>query len=510
MGEFIKKYKLYIILGISTLILLIGTTIAWYVWESTNNDEINLEVCTPTITFVGGSTINGTDMIPVSDKENGIKKEIEVAINNNCNTNVTMYLDLELTTLPTALADETFVYELYRGSTQVKTGNFENKVQGNTISLLSETTITDGDTFTLYIYIDGTKDNSSEMANKSFTFNLFGYGKGAIFKRTLVQTITNLYINATKSTVTNNGITYNYATSVSLMNDRLGSSTTDINGGNIRYYGANPNNYVYFNCSDYSNQSDTTCEKWRIIGVFDGKVKIIRNESIGDLAWDMDKNIDSSLTTYDNNWNTSSLKVLLNEKYYNGNTSGTVTYYSAYSGSNDGISTSLNMSNKGIKNNITRNMISEETYYLRGDDSTSKYSNEVYDYERNGAIYSNNEPTWQGKVAIAYPSDYAYAVNFNQCTENLINYNDSSCAGNNWLKDVLGTSNTGSDGGWLLTPFPIESGYAWRVSTNGTVHSRNTVIYARKVVPTLYLDTGVKLANNIGNGTSTNPYRLSV
>ena len=57
------------------------------------------------------------------------------------------------------------------------------------------------------------------------------------------------------------------------------AATTD-----YRYIGANPNNYVKFND-----------ELWRIIGVFDtddgtGKVekrmKIIRNESIGDYAWD--------------------------------------------------------------------------------------------------------------------------------------------------------------------------------------------------------------------------------
>ena len=43
---------------------------------------------------------------------------------------------------------------------------------------------------------------------------------------------------------------------------------TDDPDNNIRYIGANPNNYVYFNCNDYNNQSDSTCEKWRIIGVF--------------------------------------------------------------------------------------------------------------------------------------------------------------------------------------------------------------------------------------------------
>ena len=43
--------------------------------------------------------------------------------------------------------------------------------------------------------------------------------------------------------------------------------------GNIRYIGANPDNYVYFNCSDYTNQSDSTCEKWRIIGLFNNITK---------------------------------------------------------------------------------------------------------------------------------------------------------------------------------------------------------------------------------------------
>ncbi len=65
---------------------------------------------------------------------------------------------------------------------------------------------------------------------------------------------------------------------------------------NVRYIGKNPSNYVYFNCSDYNNQSDSTCEKWRIIGAFnnvtksDGTkenlVKIIRNDSLGSYSWD--------------------------------------------------------------------------------------------------------------------------------------------------------------------------------------------------------------------------------
>ena len=68
------------------------------------------------------------------------------------------------------------------------------------------------------------------------------------------------------------------------MNDRLRSMSTGIDDGNIRYYGASPNNYIYFNCDDYSNQTSSTCETWRIIGIFDGKVKILREDTIGKMA----------------------------------------------------------------------------------------------------------------------------------------------------------------------------------------------------------------------------------
>ena len=104
--------------------------------------------------------------------------------------------------------------------------------------------------------------------------------------KSLLETITKLYTNATKTTKTVNSVTYNLASSVGLMNDRKGSMSTNIDAGNIRYYGASPNNYIYFNCSDYKNQTSSTCETWRIIGVFDGKVKIMRGSQIGTYSWD--------------------------------------------------------------------------------------------------------------------------------------------------------------------------------------------------------------------------------
>ena len=189
-----NKYKLYMILGIIVLVLSVGSSFAYYVWKSTSNALVNLNVCTPTITFAGGSTINGVDMIPVLTKEEGTIKDIEVKKNSTCNRDVTMNLYLELTTFPTELAESSFVYELYKNSETmaIASGNFSNKEQGNTITLLSNQILnTSKDTYTLYIYIDGNVDNPSTMAGKNFLFKLWGSGAGAIYKENVITTSDN-------------------------------------------------------------------------------------------------------------------------------------------------------------------------------------------------------------------------------------------------------------------------------------------------------------------------------
>jgi len=189
-----NKYKLYMILGIIVLVLSVSSSFAYYVWKSTSNAVVSLNVCTPTITFAGGSTINGVDMIPVLTKEEGTIKDIEVKKNSTCNRDVTMNLYLELTTFPTELSDSSFKYELYKNSetTAIASGNFSNKEQGNTITLLSNQILnTSKDTYTLYIYIDGNVDNPSTMAGKNFLFKLWGSGEGAIYKENVITTSDN-------------------------------------------------------------------------------------------------------------------------------------------------------------------------------------------------------------------------------------------------------------------------------------------------------------------------------
>ena len=186
-----NKYKLYMILGIIVLVLSVSSSFAYYVWKSTSNAVVSLNVCTPTVTFAGGSTINGVDMIPVLTKEEGTIKDIEVKKNSTCNRDVTMNLYLELTTFPTELAESSFVYELYKNSETmaIASGNFANKKEGDTITLLSNQILnTSKDTYTLYIYIDGNVDNPGTMAGKNFLFKLWGAGEGAIYKENVITT----------------------------------------------------------------------------------------------------------------------------------------------------------------------------------------------------------------------------------------------------------------------------------------------------------------------------------
>lgn len=138
-----------------------------------------------------------------------------------------------------------------------------------------------------------------------------------IINQQAAKYITNLYETSAKTTVTNNSINYNYAISKSLMNDRKGSSSIGIDSGNIRYYGADPNNYVYFNCNSYNSQNSSSCEKWRIIGVFDGKLKLIRSGSIGTYAWDNKNTSSGASTAYgESDWSNARLMKLMNSGFY--------------------------------------------------------------------------------------------------------------------------------------------------------------------------------------------------
>lgn len=327
----------------------------------------------------------------------------------------------------------------------------------------------------------------------------------------LAKYITNLYANASKSTVTNNSITYNYATSESLMNDRLGGTTSSLDGGNIRYYGASPKNYVYFNCETYPS---TNCELWRIIGVFDGKIKLIRNGSIGSYSWDTSvARINSGFGIAE--WSQADIMKVLNPNYDSDSVGGSLYYNSksgnCYNGQNNA-TISCDFTSTGIKNEITKKMIANFTWnFGMYSDSSDLYSNQIYVKERGTNVFANpsdgitRTSTWNGKIALPHPSDYGYATDFLKCTDNIFDVDETdktfyNCGANDWMLRVGGTTKY-----WLLVPNNYHESGVNLAYVSGYLINATKASYAYGIIPTLYLEDQIL---HSGDGSQSNPYQL--
>ncbi|MBR5370328.1 MAG: InlB B-repeat-containing protein [Bacilli bacterium] len=376
---------------------------------------------------------------------------------------------------------------------------------------------------------------------------------------------------------TNLGVTVNYIKANNNMQSRsydpetmirslntLGTSIADDDPDhNLRFIGANPDNYVWFN-----NQ------KWRIIGVFDGRLKLIQ-ESIGNYAWDTSKR-DVNDSWGVNQWGPNNsgytgadLMKLLNPGYetntdlkcnkkvelsfsdmsYNcGNNSdsqystGLVNnslYWNATSGlcytfANYDVS-SCDFTSTGLSDANSKSMIDNVTWYLGSTDASENLittgtatASLLYNAERsnNGGKQCDSgknctdtvERTtrWQGKVGLMYPSDYAYATgggnayNRNDCLTNYVGgYSTdyigwgntyAECGDNDWLGS--------EDNNFTIAPYSFTEGAYSVIDVNGK-YVRTSMASSRVdgVRPTVYLKTNVVFTNE-GNGKQATPFVL--
>ena len=236
---------------------------------------------------------------------------------------------------------------------------------------------------------------------------------------------------------------------------------------NIRYIGADPNNYVRFNN-----------ELWRIIGVFNNidngsgaketRIKLIKATFYrGISSWD---------NNFANDWLNASSQKGLNGVYL------------------DSIEST------------SKSMISDAVWNLGGTAAFTSSSNGLashwYNYERGTAVYSGNATTWTGKIALMYPSDYGFAVggeNRDICLNTeLYSWNKSGfCIDNDWLFNKQ----------WTLASSSVSSNVAYYIETSGNVLTSSTDRFY-SVFPALYLNADVKIVS--GDGSESNPFVLSL
>ena len=510
-------------LSVLVITIIVSGTYALYKAQLSKNIGVNTTThgLAYYINYVKGTDITAATLNPSTSYEGGASSDIEFWKKDD---SYDIYGKIELTvnTIGTNLSNSPALkYAVVNNGNVLKEGSLKGTTSGSKVTILKNLYLEQTkQIYTVYVWLD----NSEELGNISNESLSISVDCTASLQKepTAADTIISLYTSAAKVTATNNSITYNTAPSVSLMNDRLGGTTTDLDGGNIRYYGANPNNYIYFNCSDYSNQTSSTCETWRIIGVFNGKLKLIRGSQIGTYSWD-NKNTSTGEESNSgkNDWTTARLMKLLNpvdyyindnnDKDSEGNYLGYSLYYNStsgkcYSGQNNA-TVDCNFTSTGIKNDETRNMIAETTYNLGGWNTFTVYPNEIYEYERGTTVYTGRLPTWTGKIALAYPSDYGYAADLNQCVNKQLNkYNDSTCTSNNWMKSII--TNNGSNHGWLLTPHSNYSYIAWGVILSGIMGGNRAYYSSYGAAPVLYLSSELGIESG-GDGSSSNPYKLS-
>ena len=547
-----KKKVLFIVIGIVLGILLLsGGTYAWFKWRSTNksvNVSLRINDSTVQLYYDGGSNVTG-ELEPTLTKEEGISKTVTAYSNNS-----SVYLDfwLKLNTLPNALKDSTFKWEMYKDGSLVCSGDFTTSSissatsNGTTDYLLVNNLNISNDSsnpssFTLYLWIDGNVVNNYEMAGNSINFDLYATGNVLSLGKNAASYITNLYTTASKSTARVNNITYNLAPSVGLMNDRLGSSSVGADAGNIRYYGANPNNYVWLGdtfTSAYTYTSNGTSitraanskKLWRIIGVFDGRLKLITADpmSTQGLSWDTSANTAGGNSGYGiNQWGPSGtyegadLMRLLNPGY-EGDSINNSLYWTkgvgtVYTGQSNATTANISFANTGLSQS-EKDKIDTAVWYLGAYNGNVSYVNVQYAAERQSATLgkictSGNKcndtvertSTWNGKVGLMYPSDYGYATDLSTCAQTLLNYDNSSnsyaCRAKDWLYNSSFTQ-------WTISPRAYSS-YAdlvFVVDIRGYL-SHSDAYIDRRVRPAVYLKSGVIISG--GNGTESDPYILN-
>ena len=264
------------------------------------------------------------------------------------------------------------------------------------------------------------------------------------------------YTNLSEENVSNFSVNGNYTSStiskVDMGIETLVSSAED-----------GVSNYV---CFGSDAETCPAANLYRIIGVIDGKVKLIKATSLGDMVWDSNNS---------NTWSTSSLNTYLNGTYLN-------TFSEDW-----------------------QSKIATTTWKVGGISSSSVTAATMYTNEMNSTSSGTDGLTeYSSKVALMYAHDYGFAASPTAWTTTLYNYDGNDSAGtsittNDWL--YLGSYE------WIVSRHSSYSTYSFQVDSSGYVYrySRH-VADSSAVRPVLFLESTATYTGGIG--TSSEPYRI--
>ena len=289
--------------------------------------------------------------------------------------------------------------------------------------------------YDLYLYVDESVTDASTM-NKSFKAGIAvkSYDRELTFAEYIIE---NVYVSDGE-----NGLYYH---------DGIGTYTNadqEAGDNSYRYSGANPNNYVCFGSDAETCPNDNL---YRIIGVFDLEVKLIKSTSYGTYQWNSSDN---------NTWDNSIMRNALNTTYYN---SLSATW---------------------------KNKITTHVWEVGGMTDSGNTVKQYYDREVGN---SSSSITDNMKVGLMYVSDFGYASIPDHWKTPLDNYESS---GSNWMAELVE---------WTISRDSGSPGKSYFISINFIGFS-GIVNVSLDVRPSFYLTSSVTYVS--GSGTSADPFRI--
>ena len=476
----LKQNKLILIIFMISIILIItGVTYSLYEILFTGRKEQVIDA--GGIVFKYNETSDGLilDNNSILNDTDGKSQEkyfdFEISLASNKNTSINYIIAIDENDISTLTNDKVKVYLTNQDNIEIVSptsiSQLEVDVNKNNYKKLYNKQINQGEKhlYRLRTWIDDTKDlytstsndgnHTLEMKDVIYKFKVNVYTVLDSEETIITGADTLIKLTDNKD---NSGL---YTITHPADNTLQIGATEDIT--EYRYRGASPKNYVSFNG-----------ETWRIIGVFptddgtgkiENRIKIIKDQSIGNYKWD---------TGDLNDWARPAT-----------------------------LNTELNIIYLNSLDSIAKNMIGDAKYYLGGYKDTTITSEVMYSYERkiknttsNEFYYGTNPNNLVGKLGLMYASDYGYAAS-DECKQTLNNYNNTTCKNNNWLFK--------SNNEWILPQNASDSGGVFYFYSGGGVSCNYRAGgWQFAVRPGLYLKSSVQIIG--GSGTSTDPYVVGI
>ena len=506
---------LSIVASLALLVLIIGATYAFFVAQTGEGAQTDIKINANTVdtfTFEAGSALNlslnqenfasgkgnqtGTTfakaMLTANNKTNTATEHYYLYLNISNNT-FTYSIDNNTPEILLSIKDGSnneittltgLTYKMVTDGKGASIKGFDITTKKGLITILNNreitTTSTKTEEWNVTVTFVNYNSNQSGNAGKNFTAKL-------MIQKTKIPTLAEYVVSQYTGTQGDNGIYYHN----SILTNGAGDNS-------YRYAGASEkvNNFVCFGSTETPCPTDNL---YRIIGVFEDKVKLIKYDYATNALLGTDGDYYGSSTP--------------DSTYYKGSLSSVDAYYWNYKAANNSSNTwSTSLLNKinlntNYLNNIGMtwsNVIEDATWKVSGHTTISVTPSEMYNAEITNATKTYGPSNGTSKIGLVYASDYGFAASPSAWTTTLNNYNGNDANGTsiktiNWM--YMGQHE------WSMAPNSSYSHSVFFLYDRGYLghHYANAAYGSR---PVMYLKSSVLYAG--GSGTKDSPITLVV